>query len=240
MKRSPATLLLVSFIFGCGNPSIDNIQLSDFEKDTSVQKLGKQLMVLSHGLNALESNLTNANEVFIGVHGSNSEGYEWVYPLKILNTNKKEIYFYRWPDNSCYQAPAENLILKIEDLLDAHPNIQKITLMGHSYGGIVVSYIVENWSNKIMLEAHIIASPLRGTAALIKRCNFEELKKIKNNVVLFEWRTQQELDNAFKGFETNPQDINISGSYVTTLPDMYKGNRLGHNWSISWVADQIK
>ena len=112
--------------------------------------------------------------------------------------------------------------------------------MGHSYGGIVVSYIVENWSNKIMLEAHIIASPLRGTAALIKRCNFEELIKIKNNVVLFEWRTQQELDNAFKGFETNPQDINISGSYVTTLPDIYKGNRLGHNWSISWVADQIK
>ena len=69
-------------------------------------------MAFSHGLNALESNMSNANEVLIGVHGRNCEGYEWVYPLKVLNTNNKEIYFYRWPDDGCYQAPAENLILE--------------------------------------------------------------------------------------------------------------------------------
>ena len=240
MKRSSVIFLLIFFIFGCDSPSVTSIQLSDFDKDISVEKLGKQLMAFSHGLNALESNMSNANEVLIGVHGRNSEGYEWVYPLKVLNTNNKEIYFYRWPDDGCYQAPAENLILEIEGLLDTYPKIQKVTLMGHSYGGIVVSHIVENWSSETAFEAHIIASPLAGTEAFIQSCNFEPLKKIKNNIVLFEWRTQQELDNAFKGLENNPQDINILGSHVTTLPDTYKGNRLGHNWSISWVADQIK
>jgi hypothetical protein len=56
---------------------------------------------------------------------------------------------------------------------------------------------------------------------------------------LFEWRTQQDLDSVFKDLPQNPQNIEILGSFVTVLPDTYKGRRLGHNWSISWVADQL-
>jgi len=26
---------------------------------------------------------------------------------------------------------------------------------------------------------------------------------------------------------------------VTRLPESYRGRRLGHNWSISWVADEL-
>ena len=69
-------------------------------------------------------------------------------------------------------------------------------------------------------------------------CGYEPIEKITNNSVLFEWRTQHQLDNAFKDLPADPQQINIQDSQVTTLPDTYKGKRLGHNWSISWVADE--
>ncbi|MDA1342204.1 MAG: alpha/beta hydrolase, partial [Proteobacteria bacterium] len=59
-------------------------------------------------------------------------------------------------------------------------------------------------------------------------------------VNLYEWRTQQHLDSAFKDLPENPQNIVIEGSMVTVLPDTYNGHRLGHNWSISWVADNIQ
>jgi hypothetical protein len=37
----------------------------------------------------------------------------------------------------------------------------------------------------------------------------------------------------------DPQEVEILKSKVTRLPETYKGNKLGHNWSISWVADEI-
>jgi hypothetical protein len=74
---------------------------------------------------------------------------------------------------------------------------------------------------------------------LINLCGYSPIKKIKTNSTLFEWRTQQHLDGEFRHLPKNPQNIEISESVVTILPDTYKGNRLGHNWSISWVAEKI-
>ena len=56
---------------------------------------------------------------------------------------------------------------------------------------------------------------------------------------LHQWRTIQELDGAFKDLSYDPQVVEINGSTVTRLPETYKGNKLGHNWSISWVADEL-
>ncbi len=44
----------------------------------------------------------------------------------------------------------------------------------------------------------------------------------------------------FNNLESNPQIIDLKGSKVTLLPDTYKGRRLGHNWSISFVADELQ
>ena len=64
------------------------------------------------------------------------------------------------------------------------------------------------------------------------------IETVPNNSSLFEWRTQHQLDSAFKDLLEDPLQINIKGSLTTVLPETYKGNRLGHNWSISWVADE--
>ena len=239
MKQTSLILIFSFFAASCSDSSISHIQLKDFVDDVPVQKLGQRLIDLPYGLNALESGLSESEEVLIAVHGSRSQGYEWVYPLKSIDSLKKEMYFYRWPDQRCFEEPAEKLIKDISNILLENPSLNKVILIGHSYGGILVSDVLKKWANKIPVEAHIIASPLVGSDLLINSCNYSPIKKIKANSALFEWRTQHQLDSAFKDTLPNPQDISIIGSSITILPDTYKGNRLGHNWSISWVADEV-
>ena len=239
MKQTSLILIFSFFAASCSDSSTSHIQLKDFIDDVSVQKLGQGLIDLPYGLNALESGLSESEEILIAVHGSRSQGYEWVYPLKYIDSLKKEMYFYRWPDQGCFEAPAEKLIKDISNILLENPSLNKVILIGHSYGGILVSDVLKKWANKIPVEAHIIASPLAGSDLLINSCNYSPIKKIKANSALFEWRTQHQLDSAFKDTLPNPQDISIIGSSITILPDTYKGNRLGHNWSISWVADEV-
>ena len=102
-----------------------------------------------------------------------------------------------------------------------------------------VTHVLRHWSSATPLEAHAVASPLLGMSMLKNICGYTPIEKLSNNSSLFEWRTQHQLDSAFKDLLEDPQKINIKGSLTTVLPETYKGNRLGHNWSISWVADEI-
>ena len=230
---------LVLFIAACGNAPQPPIQIKDLSVDISVKKLGERLIDLPHGLNALESSEEVAQEVFIAVHGGSSEGYEWIYPIKTIDTKQKHMHFYRWPDNGCFQSSAEELANEISNLLSQNSSYKKVTLMGHSYGGILVAHVLKHWNANTPIEVHVVASPLLGTTMLRNICGYEPIEILPNNSSLFEWRTQHQLDSAFKDLLKDPQQINIKGSLVTVLPDTYKGNRLGHNWSISWVADEF-
>jgi predicted alpha/beta hydrolase family esterase len=239
MKHIFYFFLVALFIVGCGNVPQSPIQLNDLSDDISVKKLGKRLIDLPYGLNALEPGEEEAQEIFIAVHGGSSEGYEWIYPIKTIDTKQKHMYFYRWPDNGCFQSSAEALANEIKALLSQNNSFTKVTLIGHSYGGILVTHVLKHWNAAIPLEVHVVASPLLGTSMLRNICGYMPIKILPNNSSLFEWRTQHQLDSAFKDLSEDPQQINIKGSLVTVLPDTYKGNRLGHNWSISWVADEF-
>ena len=239
MKHIFYFFLVALFIVGCGNVPQSPIQLNDLSDDISVKKLGKRLIDLPYGLNALEPGEEDAQEIFIAVHGGSSEGYEWIYPIKTIDTKQKHMYFYRWPDNGCFQSSAEALANEIKTLLSQNNSFTKVTLIGHSYGGILVTHVLKHWNDAIPLEVHVVASPLLGTSMLRNICGYVPIETLPSNSSLFEWRTQHQLDSAFKDLSEDPQQINIKGSLVTVLPDTYKGNRLGHNWSISWVADEI-
>jgi hypothetical protein len=239
MKHIFYTFALVFFIAGCGNAPQPPIQLSDFSDEISVKKLGKRLIDLPYGLNSLEPREEEAQEIFIAVHGGGSEGYEWIYPIKTIDTKQKHMHFYRWPDNGCFQSSAEELAVQINNLLSKNNSFKKVSLIGHSYGGILVTHVLKHWNEATPLEVHVVASPLLGTSMLKSICGYEPIEMLPNNTSLFEWRTQHQLDSAFKDLSEDPQQINIKGSLITVLPETYKGNRLGHNWSISWVADEI-
>ncbi len=50
-------------------------------------------MRLEHGLYALEEKPSNEGSLIIAIHGSRSRGYEWVYPLKTIDTRNHDVYF---------------------------------------------------------------------------------------------------------------------------------------------------
>jgi Lipase (class 3). len=239
MKQISCFLAATFFLTGCNNAPQPPIQLNDLSDEISVKTLGKRLIDLPFGLNALELSEDEAQEVFIAVHGGSSEGYEWIYPIKTIDTKQKHMHFYRWPDNGCFQSSAEELASEINNLLSQNSSYKKVTLMGHSYGGILVANVLKHWNADTPIEVHVVASPLLGMPMLTKICGYEPITMLPKNSSLFEWRTQHQLDSAFKDLLEDPQQINIKGSLVTILPDTYKGNRLGHNWSISWVADEF-
>ena len=238
MKHIFYTPVLTFFLIACGNTSQPPIQLNDLSAEISVKTLGQRLIDLPYGLNDLEQSADDSQEIFIAVHGGSSEGYEWIHPIRKIDTKQKHMYFYRWPDNGCFQGSAEELVNEIYNLLNQDNSFKKVILMGHSYGGILVTDVLKHWNVVTPLEVHVVASPLLGTTMLKTICGYEPIKIIPKNSLLFEWRTQHQLDSAFKDLSVDPQQINIKGSLVTVLPDTYKGNRLGHNWSISWVADE--
>jgi len=239
MKQASYFFIFIFLIIGCSNATQSPIQLEDFTSDISVKKLGERLIDLPYGLNAMEPSLEEAQEIFIAVHGGSSQGYEWIYPLKTIDTKQKQMYFYRWPDNGCFQSSAERLANEISNILSQNNSLKKVLLMGHSYGGILVTHVLKDWKLAPPIDVHVIASPLLGTPMLKNVCGYEPIEMIPDNSALYEWRTQHELDSAYKDLSEDPQEINIKGSMVTTLPETYRDNRLGHNWSISWVADQV-
>ena len=120
-----------------------------------------------------------------------------------------------------------------------YPDLKKIILIGHSYGGVLVTSMVEAWNQDIVLEIHSIAGPI-GSSFSREGCNYDPPQDISSRVVFYQWRTQHHLDTAFSILKEDPQTLNLEGSKITRLPATYRGRRLGHNWSISWVADELR
>ena len=213
--------------------------LDSMDPENDYIKSGQRLMSLEYGLSPLEVMNKKEKVAVIGVHGVRSEGYEWVYPLTKLDGNDRLTLFYRWDDESCFLPSALKLNQEILLLLEENSTIKKIVLLGHSYGGILLTWFIENWTSNTPIEIHTIASPLAGLDSISNSCNYVPPKKRNKNVKSVQWKTIKTLDNAFKDLSYDPQLINFKGHEVRNLPDKYKGKRLGHNWSVSYVADEI-
>ena len=238
MKLNRLSLILAfGLLFSCSETK--EASLEDFSTDDDVFASGEALIALAFGLHALETTTTNQKTLLIGVHGSNSRGYEWVYPLQILDKDTNLISFFRWNDKGCPKPSVISLLKILKSKIDANPQIERVVLLGHSYGGLLVTAFAETWDSKLPLEIHSIASPLMGMGGLSSICEYRPPDSLNPGITLHQWRTVQELDGAFKDLDFDPQVAEIKDSSVTRLPETYKGNKLGHNWSISWVADEI-
>ena len=236
MRRS-LYLLIIFLLVSCSESK--EVSLKEFNLIEDVFDSGKRLMSLPYGLHTLEENSPMQNTLIIGVHGSNSRGYEWIYPLSSLDNSDKLVAFFRWDDSSCPGQGIQSLSQNLSDLLVEKQNIKKIILLGHSYGGILVTSFMQNWKEKLPLEIHAIAAPLKGMGPVSSMCGYEPPSATQDNTSLHQWRTIKELDGAFRDLDYDPQDTMILNSKITRLPETYKGNKLGHNWSISWVADEL-
>ena len=174
----------------------------------------------------------------MSVHGSRSEGYEWIYPLQTLDTDNSATFFYRWDDLKCYSSSAKKLNFHLREAARGLPDAERVVIIGHSYGGVLVASLVEGWKHSLSTEIHSVAGPI-GSSFFRGGCNFNPPKDIPDKLTFYQWRTQHHLDVAFRGLKNDPQNLDLIGSKVTRLPETYRGRRLGHNWSISWVADEL-
>ncbi len=244
MKNILFKLILLLLIISCSDEGLINkdkkVNLEQLKSTNDVFEAGLKLMAMPNGLHDLEGKDDNQKTLFISVHGNSSRGYEWIYPLQVINTDINLITFFRWDDSSCVNPSVNSLDVLIQDKLRNNKNIQKIILFGHSYGGLLVASFMEQWTGELPLEVHTIAAPLKGLGSLSVVCNYRAPEQVPKKSSLFEWRTIHKLDGAFQDLNYDPQNVEIIGSNITRLPGKYKNNKLGHNWSISWVADNFK
>ena len=209
-----------------------SLNLYELDPNKEYLKSGQKLMDLDFGLHDLEANQTS-KEILISIHGRDSRGFEWIYPLQTIDNEVTKTYFFRWDTTKCPQKTIPIFMKEISAMKD----IEKITILGHSYGGILSSLLL-NEIEAIETEIHVIAAPL-GSSDLKKYCGYKHPTSKNNNVSYYQWRTIKKLDNAFNGFDYDPQLLDFKESSVVRLPRQYRGKRLGHLWSISWVADNI-
>ena len=228
--------LLASLVYG--DQAEEHPWLDSLDPGEGYKESGAKLIRLDFGLNPLERFNGKEKILLISVHGSQSEGYEWIYPLQTLDTEKSATFFYRWKDNKCYLSSAEKLNSYLSRAIKNFPDLEKVVLIGHSYGGVLVTSMVENWNNYLPADIHSVAGPI-GSEFNRGGCKYSPPKLISDKAVFYQWKTQHHLDAAFKRLKNDPQNLALTGSVVTRLPETYRGRRLGHNWSISWVADEL-
>ncbi len=231
-------LLLVGAAAACSGDDARRPWLNQLDDGAGVQDSGARLMALPIGLHELEPP-ADEGTLLVGVHGYASRGYEWVYPLKRLDRDDVAVYFYRWDFTTCPDVAARALAAAIEAVIAARPTLTQIKLIGHSLGGVLVAQVAKRWSISVPIDVHAVAAPLAGVGPRRERCDVTLPEQLPANVTFSEWRTQHALDGAYKDLDRDPQLVDISGSHVTRLPTTYRGHRLGHNWSISAVADAI-
>ena len=213
--------------------------LSSLETGDQVKNSGKRLVDIPHGLHALEPKDKANVRMLIAVHGWRSEGYEWVYPLQAMDSDQTRSYFFRWDYGECPIESGRLLIREITNSLESQPHIKTLVLIGHSLGGVLVASIADLMDFQIESEIHVIAAPLQGISN--DSCPDQRLpEKTSTKTDFYQWRTQHQLDNAFNRLPEDPQVVDIPHSVVIRLPETYNDRRLGHNWSISWVAERLK
>ena len=229
-------VLISTCLAGFSCASDDYPWLTDLDSGPGVKASGLRLMNLNPGLHPLERTTAHVNKLLIGVHGFGSKGYEWIYPLQTLDDENTLTFFHRWNAFQCTNNASAEMALLLRTLLATHTHVESVEIIGHSYGGLVAVSFIAHWGQEVPIQIHTVAAPLAGTGS---GCDTALPRVLPSNIEVTQWRTIQALDNAFKDWPTDPQIAEIPGSLVARLPETYRGRRLGHNWSISWVADNI-
>ena len=130
---------------------------------------------------------------------------------------------------------------QIKQLITDNEHLDSLWIVGHSFGGLIVSLFSESWNEQFPITVHSVAAPLNSTTREIEKCKPLNRSKydIVKNINYFQWRTLHLQDGAFKKLEYDPQEITINNGKTILLPKEWDGGRLGHNRSILFVSGLI-
>jgi hypothetical protein len=241
-------LIIIILVSSCSSIQSDNNKFlftADLPASEQVKESGKKLINQPYGFTKIIADSAQINEtLIIAVHGYDSRGYEWITSLNQLAENYNNTYFYRYDWEICPDSLGRNLADSLVTLIQSKANLNKIIIFGHSYGGLVVTYLASNIDLKIPIEIHTIAAPLAGYPRIMDKCDLQyneysilAYPSWKTNVSHRQWRTQKQQDGAFRDLDYDPQEIMFDNSKIILLPETMNGKRLGHNWSVTWVIN---
>ena len=125
MKYIVLTIIfLVPLVFA--DKDQDYPWLENLDPGKGYKQSGEKLSGLDLGLNPLERFNGKEKVLLVSVHGSRSEGYEWIYPLQTLDTDNSATFFYRWDDRKCYSSSAKKLIFHLREAARGLPDLSLI------------------------------------------------------------------------------------------------------------------
>ena len=196
-------------------------------------------MDLPTGLHAIETGMSQENDILIAVHGFKARGGEWVTPLSLLNNDRVDIFYFRW-NFLRKQAQARDLFLsELTSLFQERANESaRVTIIGHSCGGVLVTSLLSELDVPNPIDVHLVAAPLRGLG-IFTVCKPELPSELSTNIDLMQWRTKKQQDVAFWYLPEDPQDVSLPSSKVIQLPRKWNGRWLGHVRSLEWVGVEM-
>ncbi|MEZ4381349.1 MAG: alpha/beta hydrolase [Nannocystaceae bacterium] len=246
-RPSPRTLIAVLGLAlwwtlgaaGCkgaaGPPTLAELRALDDPSDA-----GARLMAAPHGLTRLDAGGALGTAI-VAVHGFDSRGKEWVEPLLTLADNGAAIYFFRWNDKQCPAGGADDLEAALRELVQGAPHLERVTVLAHSYGGVIAALAAQRAPLGKPVDLHVIASPLASVPKMGALCDFTGVPAAPATGVdsWRQWRTVHAADGAFRDLEVDPQVTALPDLEVTALPESYEDGRLGHNRSITYVTREL-
>ena len=216
---------------------------------TDRKKYDEYIINRSQGLHEITGFKQNDSTVgIILVHGFypedwKSKGFEWAEPIKNFSKAGLPMWLYRYDWNQCPSITAIQINSDLAILLEKNNHLKSLIIIGHSFGGLIVTLFSENWESTFPIDAHVIASGLAKSKFDRKYLNCENPKKTKyyisKNVEYKQWRTIKNQDGIFKRLNYDPQVVTFINGETTLLPKKWKSNRVGHNFSILVVSDII-
>ena len=149
MNKFLFNLIFLFLLISCSGDTIfeegKQLNLNQLKSIDNVFEAGLKLMAMPNGLHELEIYDNSQVTLVVAVHGNNSRGYEWVYPLQAMNAEKNLIAFFRWDDKTCIAPSVFILDDLIQKKISEHKNIRKIIIYGHSYGGLLSAVFMDQW-----------------------------------------------------------------------------------------------
>ena len=216
------------------NPTLDELRRAVAAEE--VQQAGDWMMDRPVGNNRLDDRQTAAP--LVAVHGFGSKGKEWVEPLATLDAAGTT--WFRWNWMTCPDTGATKLAAAIAEVA-ARPGVERIRVVGHSYGGLISALVAHRYAGPVPLEVHVVAAPLAGMPRMKTLCGaLDPGAAGAGEAPITQWRTVHRQDGAFRDLAVDPQVVEWAGDDVVALPAEWNGGRLGHNRSVQWVAEELK
>ena len=198
-------------------------------------------MDLPFGLHRVEPESTSVDRILIAIHDVNTTGSEWIRPLQLMDDEKTESHFVRWNPSECPDTSINKVSKELETLLESNDSIIRVTMIGHGLGGVYLSQFTRDWNSLVPLDVHVVAAPLSGTVGVFKEKDCGEItpQRLPPTIRFFQWRTTTKQNELIEEHAEDPQEVELDGSLVISLPEKISDTAVTHTHALEIVATRI-